>query len=81
MFHIVSSLEPKLMEQPVFGPLAVTMSREKRVVANMCWLLMLLPGDDTHPFYCILLARASHSPLLDSARHLGEAVKGRKWNI
>lgn len=38
-------------------------------------------GDDTHPFYRILLASASHSPLLDSARHLGEAVKGRKWNI
>lgn len=38
-------------------------------------------GDDAHPFYCILLASASHSPLLDSAGRLGEAVKGEKWNI
>lgn len=38
-------------------------------------------GDDTHPFYRILLATASHSPLLNSAGRLGEAVKCRKWNI
>lgn len=76
LFHVVFTLEPKLREQPLSAPLTVTMAKGKRAMANTCWLLMLLPGDDTHPFRHTLLASASHSPLLGSARRLGEAVGG-----
>lgn len=50
---VVFSLEPKLMEQPLSGPLTVTMFKGKRAITK-------IPGDDTRHFCHVFIAKASY---------------------
>lgn len=73
LFCIIFTLEPKLMEQPLSGPLMVTMSKGKGT--NGKHLLKLLPGNDTFHFCCISLPKASHLASPDFSKSFAEIRK------
>lgn len=71
-FYVVFTLAPKLMAQPLSGPLTALCPKATEPW-QMYWLLQLLPEADTRHY-----PKQATWPLLSSARHLKGEPQGQK---